>query len=468
MADMTPKRTPAPVGTENPVPVLFSLKNVQPLILHGTNASPTNQKSTNESNTSLAPDSIEEPATKAAPTTSQPKLASRFSHIQNVVTTTLVVLLILFVIKLSIPEKKGDSQGADFEIATLPVGSLQNQSTSDSVPTQAPLPSSVPPLSSNQVSSNQAVGQNPSVLSAVLKPSESRDNPKLLDPPKQDSSPTPAAPILLSGTSKSGADTLDPPAATASKALDENPLPYLPSQEPVPSLAVLATAPPNEVLTPNQLNVAKPAIAAEQPKLQASAGNSRHAETTQPRPTATPDLQSMDINDFFAMHEKSKQLDSASGRDHRQTVLATPTSTSGSGSVSNATKATPYRPILGDALSPAVLAPPADTGNLNIVDTGFPAVAPSVPFAGQSYPPTNVQSNSKTAADYDQPITSSQMNLSNRYQPTLKQPAIASGTNPASGVGQPPVPYSPIGTTNTAQPTITQPSGASFGYPPSK
>jgi len=472
VADMTPKRTHAPVGTEKSVPVLFSLKNVQPLILHGTNSLPTNQKSSNESNgSSVSSDSIEvvQPSAKAAPTTSQPQLASRFSYIQNVVATTLVVLLILFVIKLSIPEKKGDSQGADFEVATLPASSLQNQNISASVPIPAPSPPSVSPLPSNRVSSNQPVLQNPSVLSAELTPSESRDNPKLLDPPKQDSSPIPAAPVLLTGTSKSRSDTLDPATATVSKVSGENSLSSLASQESVPSLAVSASATPNNVLTPNQLNLAKPAITAEQPKLQASVGNARPAETTpQPRSTAAPDLQSMDINDFFAMHEKSKQLDSASGRDHRQAIPVTPTSTSGSGAFSNAPKATPYRPILGDALSPAFLAPPGSAGNLNIVDTGLPPIAPSVPFAGQSYPPTNVQDNLTTVPDYGQPITSSQMNLSNRYQPTVKQPATGSGANPSTGISQPKVPYSPIGTTNTTQPTIIQPSGASFGYPPSK
>ncbi|MBU6175671.1 MAG: hypothetical protein KGQ60_17850, partial [Planctomycetes bacterium] len=217
MAEMTPKRTTAPVGSENSVPVLFSLKNVQPLILHGTNSLPINQKSTNESNTGDASDSVEvaQPSAKAAPTTSQPQLASRFSYIQNVVATTLVVLLILLVIKLSIPEKKGDGQGADFEIATLPADFLQSQNTSGSVPTLTPSPSLPPSTSSvSPLSSNQAVLQNPSALSAVLTSSESRDNPKLLDPPKQDSSPVPATPILLSGTSKSGADTLEPTAAT--------------------------------------------------------------------------------------------------------------------------------------------------------------------------------------------------------------------------------------------------------------
>lgn len=414
------------------VPVLFSIKNVQPLILAAKPASDlgrhhsdtTNQTIptsgiTSSSQPSAANDSALKMAPPTVPSDSTPK-TRRTSLLSKVVVTSFVVMLVLVVIRFSVPGPKpaGDvaessasptnetSTNTALNIVTGPESSLQNQ------PSQQPEAR----LASLPVSPTFELGTPASDTKA--------NTPE-----------TPALPPLLSSASSNSGTSnnasgesqffLQPPVAAPSELTT----PVMEEEPPLESkkLAIPTSFPGTN---PGEQH---PIANTQQPQPQQTASS--------PESSASGDL---NVLDTLTPERSLAEFEWLFRNATKNPVI-------------------PYRPVsAGGHESTSNQTMPDQAPSRSSVERDTLSGTPStVPSQG----PSGYQPLTLPATDAIPPYERNNANpLTNRYQQRIKQPQRSPSQDPS--VREPstaPMPYQPIVPQSTVQPS----SGSmSVGYPP--
>ncbi len=474
------------------VPVLFSLRNVQPLIVGSGAKEPASQSTrgsqkqsevvNQDAVTSILPELQSQatpPASDVIPpmTSGRTAYPSRISNrVYNATIAVLAVILCMLILRNSSPSthdklaKSGLAVPSVPETTTTPAGTTSipaglASSTTDAPPFQLSpsAPSTVVESTSNSIanqvsSSGQSQSESSSTSSSspiLLEPStthvasseEEAPSGFMLTPASQDASTQPQvtakpafAPTLLE---VAGSTTIP----TAPQA-DEFPL-ALES----PTAGSVETNPPQTIS--NSGSTARPDSTAAQPP-QATKGA---VPGNQIFDTGVP----LTTRDLIALH----RTNAANADPQMQNAPAMVQSTAQSIAPSPTTN-----PAFNQARSPYVPTMPVSG------PTSLPVAVPTNPqvLSGQAYPPLSKELNPLTIPAYEQNALNSRngLSLQNAQNPLLKQPAgnnsnryqgiliqqPSNASQSAPTTGAPTAPYVPIG------PAPTQ-SGNSVGYPPS-
>jgi hypothetical protein len=491
-----------PMGS-NTVPVLFSLKNVQPLILNAPPASPTKEKAptADQEKASVASHSgfvaasanLQAPADTAA--LSRPTKVTRGSPILRTVGTVLLVLLVILVIRMSVPggsqnsklatqkssdDASGDSQKLP-ELATKPTSLIAATPVSQVVVPALPL------LAESTVNLEQKAD------SILLAPISGAEDVKA------------QAQVSL----QLGSVSTERPASTEQEALPNlelsggSPVPTLLAAVPSGSSATATPGSPNPGF-PSRLQSESPAASSltlgesapsglmNQPRSDTSPATMSPYTATRPelhstndiRETSTPNLDSME--DLITLYRKglvdgpsAPTAPVASGSTSaRQVSTGSSPQQSQSGSIATQSSApfiptTPYAPLSSATNWPttSIAIPSSQVGGVarsEAVSPSVPVNNNTLPMSGQSYPPPQRSYEPLTLPTQDSSSNASGLsqNGMNRYQATIRQPNDGS----SAPITQPKLPYTPVGPSATS-PTATAPAstgttGSSFGYPP--
>ncbi len=462
----TPTSRPRDWGN---TPVLFSLKNVQPMLVSGPARPEGNVGATSSISTESPIVSNSErvgiPTPPIVPelpeTRTKPVLApTRKLNLQNVVVSSFVVLLILFVVRISISKKPEE---ADVAKGT-PKGAEVNKTASTEIA------AATTPLSTTTSSTSSPEAPAPKVSALGVSASD-------VSIPELAKSSGPAEPPVTSTApvSSTGVAAADVPEVEESGAKQEeikvpNPPLLIASGNPVPS-HIASPVPP----TPDAFNSEVPPATTEFMRESAKPGLSLGPASSSdavPQPSTpsldlssnTPKDVAVDIQQTLTPNHSMEAFKEIWAQANQQpsgtlatapqaSIPYTPVSTSGSSnpyqpiqsplpaSSPNPYKPapqTPYQPIGGAATvtNPFVT---QEQGNLVNPNSGMGPNGGAAPtFSGQAYPPP--------AQGY-QPITVQDSGAINRYPQTIRQPS--SGAAPAAPAATQ-APYVPIGPTSNS------------------
>jgi hypothetical protein len=457
------------------VPVLFSLKNVQPLILGASAVSPS--KSMASSTADVVKASVSGGSTPASAVPSPPVLeniavlsrpskVSYGSQILRTVGTLLLILLVILVVRMSVPSRLQDDKIAT-QKATIDASADQQKTTEAKQIATSQIATSqvvVPPLPKLAASSLDLGTKNETTL---VSPSNGMDTG-------------------LSGgeANSSQASSIAKRDVSSGIELSSSLVPTLLAAAPTPAAAAVDSSP----AFPNRLQSERPAVPwttlgetilnekEVEPYTNAPSSEAPYTatrpelySTNEVRETSTPNLDSS-VKDLITLYQNAKgnpvsgnsvpakQLPSSSPVTPAQTTSFAPQS------------ATPYIPTTPyDPLSTATnwptnstATPGSNVGSVarsEAILASAPVNNDSLPMAGQSYPPSPKTYEPLTVPAYEQPNVASGMsqNGMNRYQSTLNRQPDGGRSAP---ITQPKLPYTPVG------PAAAGSAGSSFGYPP--
>lgn len=491
-----------PMGSSN-VPVLFSLKNVQPLILNTPAATPSNEKTPTvesqkagvASHSSLeAAGAIQQVPVDAA-ALSRPTKVTRGSPILRTVGTVLLVLLVILVVRMSVPGGSQNSQLAaqkssgdvSVESQQLPELAAKQSSPIAAKPASQVVVPALPLLAESMVDVKQKAD------SMLLAPAKGAEDVKAnvesslqlgsVSKERQESSEQDALPSLeLSSDSPVPALLAAVPSGSSAADAPGFPNPGSPnrlqSESPAPSSLTLGESAPNDLLNQPRSNTSPASMSpytATRPELH-SANDIRE--------TSTPNLDSME--DLITLYRKglvdgsSAPTSPVAGGSTSARQVSTGSSPQQSQSSSFAPQAsapfvptTPYAPLSSATNWPtsSIAIPSSQVGGVarsEVVSPAVPVNNNPLPMAGQSYPPPQKSYEPLNLPTHEPATNSSGLsqNGMNRYQATIRQPNDGS----SAPIAQPKLPYTPVGPSATVPsafvPASTGASGSSIGYPP--
>jgi hypothetical protein len=459
----------APMG-KSTVPVLFSLKNVQPLILGASAVSPS--KSMASSTADVVKASVSGGSTPASAVPSPPVLeniavlsrpskVSYGSQILRTVGTLLLILLVILVVRMSVPSRLQDDKIAT-QKATIDASADQQKTTeAKQIATSQVV---VPPLPKLAASSLDLGTKNETTL---VSPSNGMDTG-------------------LSGgeANSSQASSIAKRDVSSGIELSSSLVPTLLAAAPTPAAAAVDSSP----AFPNRLQSERPAVPwttlgetilnekEVEPYTNAPSSEAPYTatrpelySTNEVRETSTPNLDSS-VKDLITLYQNAKgnpvsgnsvpakQLPSSSPVTPAQTTSFAPQS------ATPYIPTTPYAPLSTATNWPtnSTATPGSNVGSVarsEAILASAPVNNDSLPMAGQSYPPSPKTYEPLTVPAYEQPNVASGMsqNGMNRYQSTLNRQPDGGRSAP---ITQPKLPYTPVG------PAAAGSAGSSFGYPP--
>ena len=464
----------APMG-KSTVPVLFSLKNVQPLILGASAVSPS--KSMASSTADVVKASVSGGSTPASAVPSPPVLeniavlsrpskVSYGSQILRTVGTLLLILLVILVVRMSVPSRLQDDKIAT-QKATIDASADQQKTTEAKQIATSQIATSqvvVPPLPKLAASSLDLGTKNETTL---VSPSNGMDTG-------------------LSGgeANSSQASSIAKRDVSSGIELSSSLVPTLLAAAPTPAAAAVDSSP----AFPNRLQSERPAVPwttlgetilnekEVEPYTNAPSSEAPYTatrpelySTNEVRETSTPNLDSS-VKDLITLYQNAKgnpvsgnsvpakQLPSSSPVTPAQTTSFAPQS------ATPYIPTTPYAPLSTATNWPtnATATPGSNAGSVarsEAILASAPVNNDSLPMAGQSYPPSPKTYEPLTVPAYEQPNVASGMsqNGMNRYQSTLNRQPDGGRSAP---ITQPKLPYTPVG------PAAAGSAGSSFGYPP--
>ncbi|WP_168164262.1 hypothetical protein [Pirellula sp. SH-Sr6A] len=419
-------------------PILFSLKNVQPLLVvapprpEGNVAAPPSIAADTPTATSPAPTPAPFSLEPEGPRVKPRAISKLGSLLKNSIAVTLLVLLVLLVIKISVSDsplgKPSASSSTSLESSIPPEIALDPivvPSPAAPSPSIASSPVATPHVATPHVetaSANENAAPIPSVQPPLLL-TASNPNPPMAQPASSDSATRESMPELEGNKSAFAVRDEEIPARFNQPA----PSPAYSSMKPTDMAPSAATEPPMFFA---------PSPAVSEPK----SGLDISIHTT-----STPDLPTDSVIDLW---------NRANGK-------------ASNAALSTTKQPVPYTPVSSPKASPTA------PSSYQPISTGWDLATPALPVSNASSVP-----NSTTKPAISSP-TPSWSNLTPSGQP--------SATTPLSGQPYPPkaqeyrpltvqptepatAPNLPAGTVNRYQP-IRQPSGAatstgtSFGYP---
>jgi hypothetical protein len=464
----------APMG-KSTVPVLFSLKNVQPLILGASAVSPS--KSMASSTADVVKASVSGGSTPASAVPSPPVLeniavlsrpskVSYGSQILKTVGTLLLILLVITVVRMSVPSRLQDDKIAT-QKATIDASADQQKTTEAKQIATSQIATSqvvVPPLPKLAASSLDLGTKNETTL---VSPSNGMDTG-------------------LSGgeANSSQASSIAKRDVSSGIELSSSPVPTLLAAAPTPAAAAVDSSP----AFPNRLQSERPAVPwttlgetilnekEVEPYTNAPSSEAPYTatrpelySTNEVRETSTPNLDSS-VKDLITLYQNAKgnpvsgnsvpakQLPSSSPVTPAQTTSFAPQS------ATPYIPTTPYAPLSTATNWPtnSTATPGSNVGSVarsEAILASAPVNNDSLPMAGQSYPPSPKTYEPLTVPAYEQPNVAAGMsqNGMNRYQSTLNRQPDGGRSAP---ITQPKLPYTPVG------PAAAGSAGSSFGYPP--
>jgi|688.fasta_scaffold53506_2 hypothetical protein len=464
----------APMG-KSTVPVLFSLKNVQPLILGASAVSPS--KSMASSTADVVKASVSGGSTPASAVPSPPVLeniavlsrpskVSYGSQILRTVGTLLLILLVILVVRMSVPSRLQDDKIAT-QKATIDASADQQKTTEAKQIATSQIATSqvvVPPLPKLAASSLDLGTKNETTL---VSPSNGMDTG-------------------LSGgeANSSQASSIAKRDVSSGIELSSSLVPTLLAAAPTPAAAAVDSSP----AFPNRLQSERPAVPwttlgetilnekEVEPYTNAPSSEAPYTatrpelySTNEVRETSTPNLDSS-VKDLITLYQNAKgnpvsgnsvpakQLPSSSPVTPAQTTSFAPQS------ATPYIPTTPYAPLSTATNWPtnSTATPGSNVGSVarsEAILASAPVNNDSLPMAGQSYPPSPKTYEPLTVPAYEQPNVASGMsqNGMNRYQSTLNRQPDGGRSAP---ITQPKLPYTPVG------PAAAGSAGSSFGYPP--
>jgi hypothetical protein len=464
----------APMG-KSTVPVLFSLKNVQPLILGASAVSPS--KSMASSTADVVKASVSGGSTPASAVPSPPVLeniavlsrpskVSYGSQILRTVGTLLLILLVILVVRMSVPSRLQDDKIAT-QKATIDASADQQKTTEAKQIATSQIATSqvvVPPLPKLAASSLDLGTKNETTL---VSPSNGMDTG-------------------LSGgeANSSQASSIAKRDVSSGIELSSSLVPTLLAAAPTPAAAAVDSSP----AFPNRLQSERPAVPwttlgetilnekEVEPYTNAPSSEAPYTatrpelySTNEVRETSTPNLDSS-VKDLITLYQNAKgnpvsgnsvpakQLPSSSPVTPAQTTSFAPQS------ATPYIPTTPYAPLSTATNWPtnSTATPGSNAGSVarsEAILASAPVNNDSLPMAGQSYPPSPKTYEPLTVPAYEQPNVASGMsqNGMNRYQSTLNRQPDGGRSAP---ITQPKLPYTPVG------PAAAGSAGSSFGYPP--
>jgi hypothetical protein len=464
----------APMG-KSTVPVLFSLKNVQPLILGASAVSPS--KSMASSTADVVKASVSGGSTPASAVPSPPVLeniavlsrpskVSYGSQILRTVGTLLLILLVILVVRMSVPSRLQDDKIAT-QKATIDASADQQKTTEAKQIATSQIATSqvvVPPLPKLAASSLDLGTKNETTL---VSPSNGMDTG-------------------LSGgeANSSQASSIAKRDVSSGIELSSSLVPTLLAAAPTPAAAAVDSSP----AFPNRLQSERPAVPwttlgetilnekEVEPYTNAPSSEAPYTatrpelySTNEVRETSTPNLDSS-VKDLITLYQNAKgnpvsgnsvpakQLPSSSPVTPAQTTSFAPQS------ATPYIPTTPYAPLSTATNWPtnSTATPGSNVGSVarsEAILASAPVNNDSLPMAGQSYPPSPKTYEPLTVPAYEQPNVAAGMsqNGMNRYQSTLNRQPDGGRSAP---ITQPKLPYTPVG------PAAAGSAGSSFGYPP--
>lgn len=464
----------APMG-KSTVPVLFSLKNVQPLILGASAVSPS--KSIASSTADVVKASVSGGSTPASAVPSPPVLeniavlsrpskVSYGSQILRTVGTLLLILLVILVVRMSVPSRLQDDKIAT-QKATIDASADQQKTTEAKQIATSQIATSqvvVPPLPKLAASSLDLGTKNETTL---VSPSNGMDTG-------------------LSGgeANSSQASSIAKRDVSSGIELSSSLVPTLLAAAPTPAAAAVDSSP----AFPNRLQSERPAVPwttsgetilnekEVEPYTNAPSSETPYTatrpelySTNEVRETSTPNLDSS-VKDLITLYQNAKgnpvsgnsvpakQLPSSSPVTPAQTTSFAPQS------ATPYIPTTPYAPLSTATNWPtnSTATPGSNVGSVarsEAILASAPVNNDSLPMAGQSYPPSPKTYEPLTVPAYEQPNVAAGMsqNGMNRYQSTLNRQPDGGRSAP---ITQPKLPYTPVG------PAAAGSAGSSFGYPP--
>lgn len=462
--DMTARKIPTHRTRDwGNTPILFSLKNVQPLLV----AAPPRPEGNVAAPASAAASDSPTPVVQPAPFSLEsegprvkPKPAAMLGGIlKNSIAVTLLVLLVLLVIKISVNDSPMDKSSA--QITSTPIaplsetGSSLTPSETSAAPTLATTsPTVIPPAVPTFVATSTPVEPGNAAAPAAAETTSSTETADVaavpaVNPPLLLTASNPNSPVVPSVTTGTGIEIPSSDDASAKDASDSAPsFPMQPIREP--------TFPGRE----NSGAATTPSPTVH------SAGSGLNISV---HSTTTPDLPTESVIELWnRANGNSIGIQQASSK---QPAPATP--------VSSSTVSPPlsgsYQPISTgwDFVPPTFPAGtnlPAASG---IATPSWDSLNPAgqsvenTPLSGQSYPPKAQEYRPLTVQPTEQPAApNSGVGTVNRYQ-SIRQPSVTptSSTPPAAVPAR--APYVPMGNQSISPSTsgATAPNGTSFGYP---
>ena len=464
----------APMG-KSTIPVLFSLKNVQPLILGASAVSPS--KSIASSTADVVKASVSGGSTPASAVPSPPVLeniavlsrpskVSYGSQILRTVGTLLLILLVILVVRMSVPSRLQDDKIAT-QKATIDASADQQKTTE------------AKQIATSQVATSQVVVPPLPKLAVSSLDLGTKDETTLV-------SPSSGMESGLSGSdaNSSQASSIAKRDVSSGIELSSSPVPTLLAAAPTPAAAAVDSSP----AFPNRLQSERPAVPwttsgetilnekEVEPYTNAPSSEAPYTatrpelySTNEARETSTPNLDSS-LTDLITHYRNArrnpdagnsvpaKQLPSSSQVTPAQTTSFVPQS------ATPYIPTTPYAPLSTATNWPtnSAATPGSNAGSVarsEAILASAPVNNDSLPMAGQSYPPSPKTYEPLTVPAYEQPNVASGMsqNGMNRYQSTLNRQPDGGRSAP---ITQPKLPYTPVG------PAAAGSAGSSFGYPP--
>jgi hypothetical protein len=464
----------APMG-KSTVPVLFSLKNVQPLILGASAASPS--KSIASSTADVVKASVSGGSTPASAVPSPPVLeniavlsrpskVSYGSQILKTVGTLLLILLVITVVRMSVPSRLQDDKIAT-QKATIDASADQQKTTESKQ------------IATSQVATSQVVVPPLPKLAVSSLDLGTKDETTLV-------SPSSGMESGLSGSdaNSSQASSIAKRDVSSGIELSSSLVPTLLAAAPTPAAAAVDSSP----AFPNRLQSERPAVPwttlgetilnekEVEPYTNAPSSEAPYTatrpelySTNEVRETSTPNLDSS-VKDLITLYqnakgnpvsgnsEPAKQLPSSSPVTPAQTTSFAPQS------ATPYIPTTPYAPLSTATNWPtnSTATPGSNVGSVarsEAILASAPVNNDSLPMAGQSYPPSPKTYEPLTVPAYEQPnvVSGMSQNGMNRYQSTLNRQPDGGRSAP---ITQPKLPYTPVG------PAAAGSAGSSFGYPP--
>jgi hypothetical protein len=459
----------APMG-KSTVPVLFSLKNVQPLILGASAVSPS--KSMASSTADVVKASVSGGSTPASAVPSPPVLeniavlsrpskVSYGSQILRTVGTLLLILLVILVVRMSVPSRLQDDKIAT-QKATIDASADQQKTTE-----------------AKQIATSQVVVPPLPKLAVSSLDLGTKDETTLV-------SPSSGMESGLSGSdaNSSQASSIAKRDVSSGIELSSSLVPTLLAAAPTPAAAAVDSSP----AFPNRLQSERPAVPwttlgetilnekEVEPYTNAPSSEAPYTatrpelySTNEVRETSTPNLDSS-VKDLITLYQNAKgnpvsgnsvpakQLPSSSPVTPAQTTSFAPQS------ATPYIPTTPYAPLSTATNWPtnSTATPGSNAGSVarsEAILASAPVNNDSLPMAGQSYPPSPKTYEPLTVPAYEQPNVAAGMsqNGMNRYQSTLNRQPDGGRSAP---ITQPKLPYTPVG------PAAAGSAGSSFGYPP--
>lgn len=463
--DMTARKSPTNRTRDwGNTPILFSLKNVQPLLV----AAPPRPEGNVGAPASVAANDSPSPASIPVPFSLEPegprvkpKPASKLGGLlKNSIAATLLILLVILVIRISVND--GPVEKSTAQVPALPEIEISPPGTS-SVPAVAP---AIPTLGTAQ--STAATPAIPTLVAAAV-PEET---------PKTDVSNAADVSSSKEPSEIAAVPSVNPPLLLT--ASNPNPEPAS-----TPAIGAGIAIPSSDDRDAKETSLAAPSFPAQQARMPAGVDGGSGGTETSPSPA----VQSAGSGLNISVHSTSTpDLPTESVIELWNRANGNPTG----GQLATAKQPVPYTPVSNSS------AAPVPTGGYQPISTGWDLVPPTVPITGstspvaaggttpswnnltpagqatsnttlsgqpyppktQDYRPLTVQPNEQFAAP------TSSTGTVNRYQP-IRQPGAAPTTSTSSPTAQPKAPYVPMGTQGLGpSPSgATTPNGTSFGYP---